>query len=31
MYKSQLLLSETNGDAAAIGAALVPLKDRFFV
>ncbi|KPW38169.1 ROK family transcriptional regulator [Pseudomonas coronafaciens] len=29
--RPQLLLSETNGDAAAIGAALVPLKERFFV
>ncbi len=29
--RPKLLLSETNGDAAAIGAALVPLKDRFFV
>lgn len=29
--RPRLLLSETNGDAAAIGAALVPLKERFFV
>ncbi|WP_214347707.1 ROK family transcriptional regulator [Pseudomonas congelans] len=29
--RPQLLLSETNGDAAALGAALVPLKERFFV
>jgi predicted NBD/HSP70 family sugar kinase len=29
--RPQLLLSETNGNAAAIGAALVPLKERFFV
>ncbi|MEE4815584.1 ROK family protein [Pseudomonas alliivorans] len=29
--RPQLLLSEANGDAAAIGAALVPLKERFFV
>lgn len=29
--RPRLLLSETNGDAAGIGAALVPLKERFFV
>jgi predicted NBD/HSP70 family sugar kinase len=28
---AQLILSETKGDAAAIGAALLPLKFRYFL
>jgi len=29
--RPKLVLAETNGDASAIGAALVPLKERLFV
>ncbi|MGZ9706246.1 ROK family transcriptional regulator [Pseudomonas sp. GNP013] len=29
--RPKLLLTESNGDAAAIGAALIPLKERFFL